>query len=176
MAAWLVLAASSAQARPITLAWDPNPRPDVAGYVVFYGMQSHVYTDFVDVGNLLAYQFNLPGPQYFFAVRAYTTYGAISPLSQELAESNGVTFTNPGDQGDSVGASVTLQMVVKGAPVSFAASNLPAGLSINPSTGRINGTIGAAAAVSSPYLVTVTASAKNGHTSSVQFSWTISGW
>ena len=173
IAAWLVLVPSSVQARPITLEWDPNPRPEVAGYTIFYGTQSHVYTNFVDVGNLLAYQFNLSGPQYFFAVRAYTTAGAISPLSEELAESSGIMVTNPGDQSDAVGASVTLQLVAKGAPAFYAASNLPAGLGIDTSTGQISGTISAAAAVSSPYFVSVTASAKNGHTSSVQFTWTV---
>ena len=65
MAAWLVLVPSSVQARPITLTWDPKPRPDVAGYTIFNGTQSHVYVNFVDVGNLLAYQFNLPGLSIF---------------------------------------------------------------------------------------------------------------
>ena len=152
MAAWLVL---------------------VAGYTIFYGVQSHVYTNFVDVGNLLAYQFNLPGPQYFFAVRAYTASGAISPLSEALAESPAITVTNPGDQSDAVGASVTLQLVVKGPPVSYAASNLPKGLGINSSTGEISGTIGAAAAASSPYFVSASASTKNGRTFSVQFTWAV---
>lgn len=173
MAAWLVLVSSSVQARPITLAWDPNPRADVAGYIVFYGIQSHVYTNFVDVGNLLAYQFNLPGPQYFFAVRAYTTSGAISPLSEELADAPAITLTNPGDQRDTVGASVALQLAIKGPPVSFAASNLPVGLGINSSTGLISGTIGTAAAGSSPYFVSASASTRNGRTSSVQFTWTV---
>jgi hypothetical protein len=173
MAAWLVLVPSSVQARPITLAWDPNPGTDVAGYLIFYGTQSHVYVNSTDVGNLLAYQFNLPGPQYFFAVRAYTASGEMGPLSEELAESPAITVTNPGDQSDAVGASVTLQLVVKGPPVSYAASNLPMGLGIDSSTGQISGTISAAAAVFSPYFVSVTASAKNGRTSSVQFAWTV---
>ena len=173
LAVWLVLMPSSVQARPITLEWDPNPGPDVAGYTIFYGTQSHVYTNVVDVGNLLAYQFNLSGPQHFFAVRAYTTAGAISPLSEELAESSGIMVTNPGDQSAAAGASVTLQLVVKGPPVSYAASNLPVGLGIDSSTGQISGTISAAAAVFSPYSVSVTASAKNGRMSSVQFTWTV---
>src|SRR2546427_12653954 len=103
MAAWLVL---------------------VAGYTIFYGVQSHVYTNFIDVGNLLAYQFNLPGPQHFFAVSAYTTAGAISPLSEELAESSRIFVTNPGDQSDAVGTRIHLQIVVKAGAVTYAASNL----------------------------------------------------
>ena len=173
VAACLVLLPSSVHARPITLAWDPNPRPDVIGYTIFYGTQSHVYTNSIDVGNLLAYQLNLPGPQYFFAVRGYTTSGNLSPLSEELAESNGVMVANPGDQTDGVGASVNVQVVVKGPPVTFAATNLPGGLGINASTGRISGTISLVAAASSPYFVNVTASAKNGHTTSIQFTWTV---
>ena len=66
-----------------------------------------------------------------------------------------------------------MQLVAKGAPGFYAASNLPAGLGINASTGLISGMISAAAALSSPYFVSVTTSATNGHASSVQFTWTI---
>ncbi len=42
-------------------------------------------------------------------------------------------------------------------PLTFSASNLPPGLSINPTTGIITGTIAGNASVSGPYSVTITA-------------------
>ena len=36
----------------ITLGWDANTEPDVAGYEVSYGIQSGVYSTIVDVGNV----------------------------------------------------------------------------------------------------------------------------
>ena len=54
------------------------------------------------------------------------------------------TATNPGDQTDSVGAVVDLQLVAsdpEGDNLSFAAINLPPGLSISAATGVISGTL-----------------------------------
>ena len=43
-----------------------------------------------------------------------------------------------------------------GDPLTYAATNLPPGLSISPTTGLITGTIGATGADTSPYSVSVT--------------------
>ena len=37
LAAFLLIAPPSAQARQIVLAWDPSPEPNVTGYILFYG-------------------------------------------------------------------------------------------------------------------------------------------
>ena len=35
----------------VTLAWDANSEPDLAGYIMHYGTSSRDYLDGVDVGN-----------------------------------------------------------------------------------------------------------------------------
>src|SRR5678815_3077075 len=37
-------------ATSVTIAWDPNPEPEVTGYLVLYGTQPGVYSGRVDVG------------------------------------------------------------------------------------------------------------------------------
>ena len=71
LAAFPLIAPPSAQARQIVLAWDPSPEPNVTGYILFYGPLPGVYTTSVDVGNLISYQIDLPGTQYYFALTAY---------------------------------------------------------------------------------------------------------
>ena len=173
LALFLLIAPASVEARPIALAWDPNPEPEVTGYTLSYGTQPGVYTNSVNVGNLISYQIDLPGTQYYFAISAYTAAGLTSPMSAEVAESSVIALTNPGDQNDAPGFTVSVQLAATGAPISYTATNLPGGLSINSSTGRISGTIGSGAAASSPYLVSASASNAAGNKSSVQFTWTV---
>jgi hypothetical protein len=70
-----------------TLAWDPNPESDVAGYRVFYGTQSGNYTNEIDVGNQTYYTppsgFDWTRTLYF-AVKAYNTSSVSSAFSAEL--------------------------------------------------------------------------------------------
>ncbi len=72
--------------RLTTLVWDASPDSNVAGYRVFYGIQSGTYTNQVDVGNQTQYQpptgFDWSKTLYF-AVLAYNTSGLTSPLSNE---------------------------------------------------------------------------------------------
>src|SRR5439155_13688835 len=126
-----LLMPATVPARPIALTWDPSPDDDLTGYMLFYGTQPGAYTDSVDVGNLISYQLDLPGVQYYFAVCAYNASGARSALSNEVAESSAIALMNPGDQSDGAGASVSLQLVATGSPTSYAADSLPAGLSIH---------------------------------------------
>ncbi len=57
--------------------------------------------------------------------------------------------------------------------LTFGASNLPPGLTIDPSTGLIHGTINSNASVSGPYSVTVTATDPHGATTSQTFTWNV---
>jgi hypothetical protein len=73
--------------------------------------------------------------------------------------------------GDS--ASLALSASYHGAgSLSYGASNLPPGLTINPSTGVIGGTVGASADANSPYAVTVTATA-GASSASQTLTWTV---
>ncbi|MBV9100330.1 MAG: putative Ig domain-containing protein [Candidatus Dormibacteraeota bacterium] len=90
------------------------------------------------------------------------------------AVSNTVTVTNPGNQSSTVGTAVSLQIHASdsagGQTLTYSASGLPAGLSINSSSGLISGTpttIGTSS-------VTVSASDTTGASGSASFSWTVS--
>ena len=87
---------------------------------------------------------------------------------------NTVTVTNPGSQTGTVGTAASLQISASdsasGQTLSYSASGLPAGLSINSSTGLISGTPTTAATSS----VTVTATDGTGASGSASFSWTVS--
>ncbi|NIU67826.1 MAG: DUF11 domain-containing protein, partial [Actinobacteria bacterium] len=61
----------------------------------------------------------------------------------------------------------------EGQAVTYAASGLPPGLSIHPSTGLISGTIDYTAASGSPYAVTITASDPPGNDAFDTFTWTV---
>jgi hypothetical protein len=76
-----------ASAGVVTIAWDRNPEPDIAGYRISYGTISGAYTTTVDVGNRLDWQIRGvdDGQKYYFVVRAYNAGGAVSPPSSEIS-------------------------------------------------------------------------------------------
>ncbi|MET8611946.1 MULTISPECIES: putative Ig domain-containing protein [Streptomyces] len=85
---------------------------------------------------------------------------------------NTVSVTNPGSQSTTTGSSVSLQIRASdsaGAALTYSASGLPTGLSINSSTGVISGT----ASTAGTYQVTVTATDSTGATGSTSFTWTV---
>jgi hypothetical protein len=82
--------ASQLQAARITLKWDPDPAPNLAGYRLYYGTSSGVYTQEINVGKMTATVVsNLrEGRTYFFAITAY------SPTAESLP-SNEVSYKVP---------------------------------------------------------------------------------
>ena len=71
-----------------TLTWDPNPEPDVLGYMVSYGTQPGVHTTQVDVGKVVVFSLTPPaGQTYYVVVQAYNA-ADISPKSDELVLSS----------------------------------------------------------------------------------------
>ncbi|MBV9445044.1 MAG: glycoside hydrolase family 11 protein [Streptosporangiaceae bacterium] len=87
---------------------------------------------------------------------------------------NTVTVTNPGSQSGTVGTAESVQVHATdsaGAALTYSASGLPAGLSINSSTGVISGT----PTTSGSSSVTVTAKDSTGATGSTTFTWSVSG-
>jgi hypothetical protein len=86
---------------------------------------------------------------------------------------NTVTVTNPGNRTATVGTTTSLQIQASdsaaGQTLTYTASGLPAGLSINSGTGLISGTPTAAGTST----VNVTATDTTGASGSATFSWTI---
>ena len=86
--------------------------------------------------------------------------------------SNTVTVTNPGNQTGTVGTAVSLQVHATdsgGAALTYSATGLPTGLSINATSGLISGTPSAAGT----FNTSVTAKDSTGASGNAAFTWTI---
>jgi hypothetical protein len=73
-------------AQSVTLAWDPNPEPDIAGYILYYGLSSGNYTSTTNVGNRTTNTVSglSSGVTYYFVVTAYNTSSLESDPSTEI--------------------------------------------------------------------------------------------
>ena len=70
----------------VTLAWDANAEPSVAGYKVYYGTASRNYTSVADAARNPTVTVNglTQGQTYYFAVTAYASSGLESSYSNEV--------------------------------------------------------------------------------------------
>ena len=84
--------ASAAGSNSVSLAWDPNPETDVAGYRLQYGLTPGVYPNVIDAGKTTTATVNglNQGTTYYFTAVAYNAMG------QTSAASSVVTYTVPG--------------------------------------------------------------------------------
>jgi hypothetical protein len=85
-------------------------------------------------------------------------------------------LTNPGSQFSVEGDAVSLDLVATDPnedAISFDATNLPDGLSVDPGTGRISGTVSVGASANAPFAVTITATDPGGLIDSESFSWRV---
>ena len=78
---------SNALPAQVTLTWDPNTEPDLAGYQVYYGTSSGIYTDSIDVNNSTTCTISdlEEDHTYYFAATAYNTSGDESDFSNEVS-------------------------------------------------------------------------------------------
>ena len=100
-------------------------------------------------------------------------FAGINVGSHITVPSTGVTVTNPGSQSATVGTAVNLQVSASSTnsgSLTYAATGLPAGLSISSSTGLISGTPTTAGS----YSTTVTVTDSTGATGTASFAWTVS--
>ena len=83
MVAW----SAPALAASLSIAWDPNPEPDVAGYLLHYGVEPGIYSDVIDVGSRTSFTIAdlAEGQRYYVAVKAYTSDGVASTFSTEVS-------------------------------------------------------------------------------------------
>jgi len=84
-----------ARAEQVTLAWDANTEPDLAGYKVHYGTASGSYTTIVDVHNVITATVTglAAGQTYYFVVTAYNA------ANNESGYSNQVSYSVPAANG-----------------------------------------------------------------------------
>lgn len=70
----------------VTLMWEANTEPDLAGYKLHLGNETGVYFQVIDVGNTETYtvQGLQKGETYYFAATAYNTVGLESSYSSEV--------------------------------------------------------------------------------------------
>lgn len=79
-------ASRSVFAGQVTLSWDSNTEPDLAGYRLYYGASSRSYSRSIDVGKVTIYTISgLEPGTYFFAVTAYNTAHLESGFSNEVS-------------------------------------------------------------------------------------------
>ena len=102
------------------------------------------------------------------------TPDGLTAFQSTSTTSNTVTVTNPGSQSGTVGTAASLQISASdsasGQTLTYSATGLPTGLSINASTGLISGT----PTTAGTYSVTITVKDTTGATGSASFTWTIS--
>ena len=95
---------SLAGAAVVTLTWQPNTEPDLAGYKIYYGSQSRSYDHVLDVGKTNSYSLSLPDLSHsqYVALTAYDQARNESAYSQEIvisADSND-DDNNDGNEGN----------------------------------------------------------------------------
>lgn len=164
----------TAAADVITLEWDPIGAPALS-YKLYVGTQPGTYTQQFDVGTATTFTFTeaVAGQRYCFAVTTYVDADHESGKSNEVCGSSNAppALTNPGNQSSAVGQANTLQLLgsdPEGQALTFGATGLPPGISVQASTGFISGS----ATTAGSYPVTV--SANDGVvTSSQSFTWTV---
>ena len=90
----------SVQGPYIALAWDRNPDPNIAGYMLYWGTASRNYNNSFSAGQSLQHVVTgvQPYTNYYFAVTDYDTNGIQSDYSPEIVGravpiTNVVTFT-----------------------------------------------------------------------------------
>lgn len=111
----LALAQSLCADQSVTLAWDPNPEPDVSNYIVYYGTnprsQFNGYQQSTNVGNVTtATVYGLAeGFTHYFAITAKNTSGLESDFSNEVTNAIPASVTNLVPSIDPIGDVVIVQ-------------------------------------------------------------------
>jgi fibronectin type 3 domain-containing protein len=82
----LTVLAPLANAFKVTLEWDTNDEPNIAGYKVYMGSQSRSYDATFNAGFATRQDIQPlePGRVYYFAITAYDSNGLESAFSDEL--------------------------------------------------------------------------------------------
>ena len=95
-----------AHSAQVTIAWDPNTDPNIAGYKVYYGYSSRNYPFVCDTGNhtTCAISGLEEGKTYYFAATAYDLWNNESSYSKEVSYAvpmASITFSSGGSNSNS---------------------------------------------------------------------------
>jgi hypothetical protein len=103
--AFLGASPPAALAARVTLAWDPNMEPDLAGYRLYQGTSSSFYSAPVSLGKTTQHEFTdlEPGATYYFAITALNASGHESAFSEEVS----YTVPIPADESGSSGGNAS---------------------------------------------------------------------
>ncbi len=85
---FIVIFSISSVAGSLTLAWDPNPEPDLSGYNLYYWEEGTAVEQFVDVGNLTTFKLTglTTAKYYIIEVTAYDSAGNESDRSYRVSD------------------------------------------------------------------------------------------
>ncbi len=130
----------------VKLAWNPISDPIVAGFNIYYGGASGVYTNEVDAGTNTSLTISnfVVGATYYFAATTYSAVGAESSMSSE------VSYTVPGspvNQPPTLNPIANLTINENAGPQSVPFANITSG---NPGQGQ---TLSVTASSSNPALI-----------------------
>ena len=173
---WNVYGGTSASSPIIASVYALAGAPGASDYPASYPY-AHTPTGLNDVtsgsnGSCSPSYLCTAGPGYDGPTGLGTPNG-VTAFTPGTSSGNTVTVTNPGNQTATVGTAVSMQIQAtdsaSGQTLTYSATGLPAGLSINSSSGLISGTPSTAGTSS----VTVTATDTTGASGSASFSWTV---
>lgn len=118
-----------------TMTWNPSTDPNVTGYNIYYGTQSHNYTNMVSVGNVTnAIIENLAdSTTYYFAAKARDDAGDESDFSNEAVFADYNLTPNSSLKLNMLPANLTNDQITFSL-----APGAPAGASINPTSGILS--------------------------------------
>ena len=86
LAMLMLVGAATTGAERLTLAWDPSPSAEVAGYRLYWGTNTRSYQFVTNAGLALTQSVALPyRGRWFFAATAYSTNGLESDFSSEVS-------------------------------------------------------------------------------------------
>ncbi len=108
-AAILFLCCQVSMAASVTLTWNRNQEPDIAGYKIYYGTSSHNYSESTTINDTATSPAKIShtvsglgeGITYYFAVKAFDLAGQFSDYSSEVS----VAIPSSGGGGGSNGGS-----------------------------------------------------------------------